>query len=67
MVKLLDYKVNSLIYLGISFLASKFDGILGMGWPAISVDNQPLIFDLLYQQGQVSGNSFSFYLTKTAG
>jgi len=52
---------------GISFLASKFDGILGMAWPAISVDQQPLIFDLLYKQGQVQGNSFSFYLTKIAG
>ena len=48
-------------------MASKFDGILGMGWPTISVDNLPLIFDLLYKQGQVDGNSFSFYLTKTAG
>ena len=53
--------------IGVSFLASKFDGILGMGWEAISVDKLPLIFDLLYQQGQVEGNSFSFYLTKTAG
>lgn len=52
---------------GISFIASKFDGILGMAWPAISVEHCPLIFDLLYQQGQVSGNSFSFYLTKKAG
>ena len=26
-----------------------------------------MIFDLLYQQKQVSGNSFSFYLTKKAG
>lgn len=52
---------------GLSFLASKFDGILGMAWPAISVEHCPLIFDLLYQQGQVSGNSFSFYLTKKAG
>ena len=52
---------------GVSFLASKFDGILGMAWPAISVDDQPLIFDLFYKQGSVSGNSFSFYLTKIAG
>lgn len=52
---------------GISFVASKFDGILGMAWPAISVEKCPLIFDLLVQQGQVQGNSFSFYLTKKAG
>lgn len=52
---------------GVSFLASKFDGILGMAWPAISVNNLPLIFDLLVNQSQVDGNSFSFYLTKVAG
>jgi cathepsin D len=38
-----------------------------MAWPAISVDNLPLIFDLLYKQGRVQDNSFSFYLTKKAG
>ena len=52
---------------GVSFLASKFDGILGMAWPAISVNGLPLIFDLLYKQGKVEGNSFSFYLTKVPG
>lgn len=52
---------------GISFIASKFDGLLGMAWPAISVQGCPLIFDLLYKQKQVTGNSFSFYLTKVAG
>lgn len=52
---------------GASFLASKFDGILGMAWPRISVNGMPLIFDLMWQQKQVPGNSFSFYLTKTAG
>ena len=53
---------------GISFLASKFDGILGMAWPSISVNGLPLIFDLLVQQGQITGNnSFSFYLTKVPG
>lgn len=52
---------------GISFLASKFDGILGMAWPSISVNGLPLIFDLLVKQGQIEGNSFSFYLTRIAG
>lgn len=52
---------------GLSFIAAKFDGILGMAWPRISVDNLPLVFDLLYKQGKVQGNSFSFYLTKDAG
>jgi len=52
---------------GISFLASKFDGILGMAWPQISVDNLELIFDLLVKQKKVEGNSFSFYLTKKPG
>lgn len=58
-------QVTTLI--GVSFLASRFDGILGMAWPSISVKQCPLIFDLLYKQGQVEGNSFSFYLTKKAG
>lgn len=52
---------------GVSFLASKFDGILGMAWSTISVEGMPLIFDLLVKQGKVEGNSFSFYLTKKAG
>lgn len=38
-----------------------------MAWQSISVDNMPLIFDLLYKQGRLDGNSFSFYLTKKAG
>lgn len=38
-----------------------------MAWPSISVLGMPLIFDLLVEQKQVDGNSFSFYLTKKAG
>mmetsp|Transcript_14199 Transcript_14199/g.26787 ORF Transcript_14199/g.26787 Transcript_14199/m.26787 type:complete len:370 (+) Transcript_14199:59-1168(+) len=52
---------------GVTWVASKFDGILGMGWQAISEDNVPTVFDLMYKQQQVDGNSFSFYLSKTAG
>ena len=29
---------------GASFLAAKFDGILGMGFPQISVDNVPTVW-----------------------
>jgi hypothetical protein len=38
-----------------------------MAWDTISVNGCPLIFDLLYKQGQVEGNSFSFYLTRVPG
>lgn len=38
-----------------------------MAWPSISVNGLPLIFDLLVNQSQVSGNSFSFYLTRVPG
>ena len=52
---------------GISFDAAKFDGILGMAWQTISVDNVTTVFQNLFSQGGVSQNSFAFYLTKTAG
>jgi cathepsin D len=52
---------------GVSFVASKFDGILGMGWPAISELGLPPVFSVMYQQGLIDNNSFSFYLSKTAG
>jgi cathepsin D len=52
---------------GVSFVAAKFDGILGMGFKTISVDGIPTVFDLLYEQGLVPDNSFAFYLTKNGG
>lgn len=52
---------------GTSFDLSKFDGILGMAWQKISVDNVTTVFQNLFAQGGVSLNSFAFYLTKVAG
>lgn len=52
---------------GLSFIAAKFDGILGMGFRTISVRNVPTLFETLYDQGEVDSNSFAFYLSRQAG
>lgn len=52
---------------GTSFAVAKFDGILGMAWQTISVDNVTPVFQNLFSQGTVSQNSFAFYLTRTIG
>lgn len=52
---------------GLSFLASKFDGILGMAFSAISIDNIPPVFQVLMDEGKVQDGSFAFFLTDKAG
>merc|ERR1719295_1681546 len=49
---------------GITFLVAKFDGILGLGFPAIAENQITPVFNNMWAQGQVEQNLFSFYLNR---
>lgn len=53
--------------LGLAYILGKFDGILGMGWPRISVDHIPPVFENAFNQNLVSKNVFGFFLSNGDG
>lgn len=50
---------------GITFKESKFDGILGLGWPTIAVDGIVPPMQALWNAGQLDKFMFGFYLQKS--
>lgn len=53
--------------LGAAFKVGKFDGILGLGWPSISVNGMPTVFENMIAQKAVSEPVFAFYLSEQDG
>lgn len=60
-------EVNNVKGLGLAYSVGKFDGILGLAFPAISVDHIPPVFVSMVAQGLVPEPVFAFYLSDTAG
>ena len=48
--------------LGIGYLLGKFDGILGLAFPILSVNKVPTVFENMVSQGLVPKAQFAFYL-----
>lgn len=65
-VNVSDFVFGEVTHLTANFAVAHFDGILGMAWAKISVDNIPTVFDQMISQGLVQEHSFSFYLTPSA-
>ncbi len=55
-------EVTNAAGLGAAYKLGKFDGILGLAFPVLSVNHVPTVFENVVDQGLVSSSEFAFYL-----
>jgi hypothetical protein len=60
-------EINNTKGLGLAYKLGKFDGILGLAFPSISVDHIPTVFQNMVEQGLVTDQVISFYLSSKSG
>jgi hypothetical protein len=60
-------EINNATGLGAAFAIGKFDGILGLAFPSISVFGIPTVFENGVSQGLFAQAQFAFSLSKTSG
>lgn len=51
---------------GLTFIAARFDGILGLAWPKIAVTGATPVFTNMVDMGLVDKAEFAFYLNRNA-
>lgn len=52
---------------GDAFMWGKYDGIIGLAFPALAIEGCTPVFDNLMQKQLIHANYFSFYFSKEAG
>lgn len=60
-------EINNTKGLGLAYSVGKFDGILGLAFPSISIDHIPTVFENMISQNLVQQQVVSFYLSSTDG
>jgi len=60
-------EINNTKGLGLAYKLGKFDGILGLAFPSISVNKIPTVFENMVSQKLIEDPVVSFYLPSTSG
>jgi hypothetical protein len=58
-------EITDVTGLGLAFAVGHFDGILGMAWQSISVDNVTTVWSTMINEGYISDTVFAFYLSQS--
>jgi len=58
-------EITDVTGLGLAFAIGHFDGILGMAWQSISVDNVTTVWSKMIEEGFIQDTVFAFYLSQS--